>query len=342
MSAKELRVECPRCAARLDVDGRTERVIRWRAPGQAEGGGKPAPGEQDWQRALERANGRAGLSAERFEQALEKERRREADLEALFARARGKGAAPAGDSPAEADPVPGSLWSLESAALASLADRWAALGVPSREFGNFRGWSGAAGWCWRLARPLPATGSASKLPREGHPPGEEAPPAPEAGGRLALPVELGGEVLLSRLQASGWLLAGFEAVLQLELGLEPPGAQAPGRPVPPEELASWGQVWLGEALRPEAGLGAWRPLWLGEGAARRPAGLWLRGQLAVLGDPGPLDPAGVETARLAAAGQGSVRLIAETRDPGTEPGRLERLGWRVAYHRALFTAPGTR
>jgi hypothetical protein len=167
-------------------------------------------------------------------------------------------------------------------------------------------------------------------------------PSPEPGGRLALPVESGGEDLLARLQGQGWRLAGFEAVLQLELGLEAPGALPAGRSVPPEELGSWSQAWLGGPLRPEVGLGGWRPLWLGEGAARRPAGLWQRGPLALLGDPGPLDPAAVQAARQLAANAGSVRLIVENRDPGTEPGRMERLGWRVAYHRALFTAPGTR
>lgn len=322
---KELRVECPHCAARLEVDGRTERVIRWRAPGQGDGAGKAAPGEKDWQRALERASGRAGQSAQRFEQALEKERRREADLEALFARAKAKGSAAAPEAPRLLDERQEPLWTLESAALASLADRLAAAGVERRQQDGFRGWRASAGWAWRLAGDLAD-------PR--------AVPAPERGASLALPVGFGPPWDCAALREAGWWLAGFEAVWSLELGLEAPAGGAGCRAPEPEELEAWGRGWLGAAPAPAAGLGGWQPRWLEKGAERRPAGLWLGGETAVLGAPGLLDSEWVQVARRLALAAGAVRLITESEPLGPDPASLGRLGWRVAYHRALFTAPG--
>lgn len=86
MDAKEVRITCPACQARLDVDVRTEKVVRWRAEGV------PAePGEAAEQRGFDaltrRVEGRLGSALDKFDDNLEREKRRGKDLDDLFRRA---------------------------------------------------------------------------------------------------------------------------------------------------------------------------------------------------------------------------------------------------------------
>jgi hypothetical protein len=91
MSAKELRLECPACRARLAIDVRTEKVVTWQTPERPGRGGRPDVDEDQWTRAAKRVAERGERSQDRFEAALAKEARRTRDLDDLFAGGRSDG-----------------------------------------------------------------------------------------------------------------------------------------------------------------------------------------------------------------------------------------------------------
>jgi hypothetical protein len=82
--ARDLELSCPDCGTRILVDVRTGQVLRHgpaRSPdGQDDEGG--------WDRALQKVEGRDTRGQDRFDDALDKERRRDKDLDDLFDSAR--------------------------------------------------------------------------------------------------------------------------------------------------------------------------------------------------------------------------------------------------------------
>lgn len=82
--SKEVEVGCPCCRARLAVDVRTQRVVRWSRPEETDAAGRPVVGEADWRRAQERVAGRLEAAQDTFGAALDKEKRRTRDLDDLF------------------------------------------------------------------------------------------------------------------------------------------------------------------------------------------------------------------------------------------------------------------
>lgn len=401
MSAKELRVECPRCGSRLDVDLRTEQVLRARPPGSAAAAGPAKGSDLDWRAALERASGRGQQSAERFEQALKKEQRRSTDLDDLFARVSASGPAPrnagvsvAADAAARSGSSADSRseppdtgeptgeawpWTLERARLASLTDSLSLAGVA---------WSSAGGWLtWQQRRELRWTQGSPELSQRdspGHPAPSrsvESAAGPTPSGPDDTLMFLPGSGIatsrqLDQLARSGWRLASFESVFRSALSPVPAGtAVAAGtaeitgtadarpaaptalKPVLPSELADWQRALLAAwrlAPAPDAPvpLGRWQPLWCEPaGLARQPVALWLEGPVAVLGAlTEPLLGASLEpllgALRSEAARAGCRWLLvgaglAEGAEGGVlhlDPERCARLGFQVAYHRALFSA----
>jgi hypothetical protein len=92
VEAKEVRITCPCCQARLDVDVRTEKVVRWRAE---RGDEEPSAGSEgtagkDFDTLARRVAGRTGSALDKFDDNLEREKRRGKDLDDLFRRANEK------------------------------------------------------------------------------------------------------------------------------------------------------------------------------------------------------------------------------------------------------------
>ena len=90
MDAKEVKVQCPCCESRLDVDLLTGRVVRWRPKGEKDETGKPVLGEADWRSASEHVGKRMDTAAERFDASLSREKNRGKDLDELFRKANEK------------------------------------------------------------------------------------------------------------------------------------------------------------------------------------------------------------------------------------------------------------
>ena len=103
MPPKHIRVECPCCDSRLEVDVLTERVLSWRRPEELDPSGKPVVRAEDWDAAQARVRGREAEAVDKFDQALRQERTRGNDLDALFDKLRDEGPEAGGES--EADPA---------------------------------------------------------------------------------------------------------------------------------------------------------------------------------------------------------------------------------------------
>lgn len=86
--SKEVKVTCPCCEARLEVDVLTARVLRWRAAGAGDQAGRPSAG--DFDTMAERVQGRLGSAQDKFDENLAREKRRGKDLDDLFRRANEK------------------------------------------------------------------------------------------------------------------------------------------------------------------------------------------------------------------------------------------------------------
>jgi len=87
MDTKEARITCPCCASLLEIDVRTEKVVRWRPKGESDDPGESKVRESDWNKAAERVTGRLGSAAEKFDESLSREKNREQDLDQLFRKA---------------------------------------------------------------------------------------------------------------------------------------------------------------------------------------------------------------------------------------------------------------
>ena len=88
METKQIEVLCPCCDHQLLVDVRTGKVLRHAPPQAADEMGKPVLDEGRWDGAVGRVEERRSSGG--FDAALEKELRREDDLDDLFRKAKDK------------------------------------------------------------------------------------------------------------------------------------------------------------------------------------------------------------------------------------------------------------
>lgn len=90
MDAKEIKIDCPCCESRLEIDVRTAKVLRWRRKGETDETGKPVLRESDWSAAADRVGKRLGSAADKFDDSLTREKGRAQDLDELFRKANEK------------------------------------------------------------------------------------------------------------------------------------------------------------------------------------------------------------------------------------------------------------
>jgi hypothetical protein len=90
MDQKEVKVDCPCCQSRLEIDVRTATVLRWRKQGETDETGKPVLRESDWSSASERVSKRLGSAGDKFDESLSREKKRSQDLDDLFRKAHEK------------------------------------------------------------------------------------------------------------------------------------------------------------------------------------------------------------------------------------------------------------
>jgi hypothetical protein len=90
MESRQARITCPCCESRLDIDVRTQTVVRWSRKEELDETGKPVLRESDWTDASTRVGQRLGAASDAFEAGLSKERSREKDLDDLFRKASDK------------------------------------------------------------------------------------------------------------------------------------------------------------------------------------------------------------------------------------------------------------
>lgn len=88
METKQIQVLCPCCDHQLLVDVRTGKVLRHAPPSTTDETGKPVLDEGRWDGAVGRVEERRSSGG--FDAALEKELRREDDLDDLFRKAKDK------------------------------------------------------------------------------------------------------------------------------------------------------------------------------------------------------------------------------------------------------------
>lgn len=87
MSAKQIDVQCPCCAARLTIDVLTAKVMRTE---RAEQPGDGKSKTDKWENAQAQVRERTAKSTDKLESALESERTKEARFEELFRKAKEK------------------------------------------------------------------------------------------------------------------------------------------------------------------------------------------------------------------------------------------------------------
>lgn len=90
MDAKDVRVECPCCQSRLEIDVRTGKVLRWSKRAEADPSGKPVAREGDWGEASQRVGKRLSSASDKFDESLQREQTRSRDLDELFRKAKEK------------------------------------------------------------------------------------------------------------------------------------------------------------------------------------------------------------------------------------------------------------
>jgi DNA-directed RNA polymerase subunit RPC12/RpoP len=96
MDPKEVAIRCPCCESRIVVDVRTSKIVTWSRAGEVDVEGRPKVTEEDWDAAHRRAKGRLGESVDKFDAGLQREQRREADLDDLWRNVRGDGGGESG------------------------------------------------------------------------------------------------------------------------------------------------------------------------------------------------------------------------------------------------------
>jgi len=90
MDSKEVKIDCPCCESKLEIDVRTARVLRWRKKGESDETGKPVLRESDWSAASDKVSRRLGSAADKFDESLTREKGRKQDLDELFRKANEK------------------------------------------------------------------------------------------------------------------------------------------------------------------------------------------------------------------------------------------------------------
>lgn len=100
MEQREIEVDCPCCDTRLVVDVRTGKVLRSGKRAELDPTGKPVLKEADWSEAHKKVKGRLSTALDRFDEGLDREKRRGHDLDDLFRKVKGKLVDP-GDGPAD-------------------------------------------------------------------------------------------------------------------------------------------------------------------------------------------------------------------------------------------------
>jgi hypothetical protein len=90
MERKQIEIDCPCCSSRILVDVRTGQILRTRRPAGTDEAGRKVVSQADWQDALGRVQERTAGGEDRLEQALDRERRRDLDLDDLFRQAKDK------------------------------------------------------------------------------------------------------------------------------------------------------------------------------------------------------------------------------------------------------------
>ena len=99
---KQIETVCPCCETKLVVDALTGKVLRHAKPGEVDETGKMQLAPDRWDSATERTSSRAKEATDKFEEALGKEKSKEARLDDLFDKAkkkvdeRGEGEGPLG------------------------------------------------------------------------------------------------------------------------------------------------------------------------------------------------------------------------------------------------------
>jgi len=106
MESKQIELTCPCCQARLLVDTRTGAVLRARDAASQTEDAAPPPPDAGWGQAVGRVQARREGGEDKLAAALEREKRREEDLDDLFRRAK-KRADEASEAPAEPEDAPG-------------------------------------------------------------------------------------------------------------------------------------------------------------------------------------------------------------------------------------------
>jgi hypothetical protein len=87
MDTKDVKLECPCCHSRLEVDVRTGKILRWRKAGETDETGKPVLRDSDWGTATDKVSKRLGAAADKFDESVSREKSRERDLDDLFRKA---------------------------------------------------------------------------------------------------------------------------------------------------------------------------------------------------------------------------------------------------------------
>ena len=90
MEIKEIVVSCPCCESRLAIDVGTRKVMRWSRKEEVDATGKPVVRAEDWDTAFDRVAGRQASATDKFDEALNREKTREKDLDELFRKAKSK------------------------------------------------------------------------------------------------------------------------------------------------------------------------------------------------------------------------------------------------------------
>jgi hypothetical protein len=84
MESKQLDIVCPCCGSRLAVDTRTGTILKSLRPARSDETGKPAVGDQDWDRALGKVRGREASGQSKLDDALARERDKSERMDQLF------------------------------------------------------------------------------------------------------------------------------------------------------------------------------------------------------------------------------------------------------------------
>jgi hypothetical protein len=87
MESKQVEIICPCCSGRILVDVPSGKVLRSRPPLVVDEQGKPVVGEADWTQAVGKVKRRLETQGDRMQQALEREKDKEARLDQLFRKA---------------------------------------------------------------------------------------------------------------------------------------------------------------------------------------------------------------------------------------------------------------